>query len=161
MANRLLLDLDAFENAGAVYSRSQIYARLPQCREFEHLDAIVHLDHDAGESIAYREIKADEWWCEAHVPGNPIFPGVLMLEAAAQLAAFMERYSQDDFDGFVGYGGIDDCKFRMTVRPPSRLWLLCRRVDARSRRVISDVQGVVDGTLVFEARVTGLVIQEG
>jgi len=81
-----------------------------------------------------------------------------MLESAAQIAAFMEKYSDQDFKGFVGYGGVDDCKFRQTVRPPSRLWLLCRRLEARSRRIVCGVQGVVDGVLAFEARVTGLVV---
>lgn len=83
-----------------------------------------------------------------------------MLESGAQLAAFMERYSIDNFDGFVGFGGVDACKFRKKVTPPSRMWLLCRRADARRQRIVSAVQGVVNGVLVFEALVTGLVISE-
>ncbi|MCH7527146.1 MAG: beta-hydroxyacyl-ACP dehydratase [Planctomycetes bacterium] len=158
MPSRLLLDLERYVTAKVVYDRSQLYDRLPQRHEFVQLDAVVHLDHEAGEAVAYRDVGEDEWWCRGHVPGRPLLPGVLMLEAGAQLAAFMEKYSDPSFPGFVGFGGVDDCKFRKTVTPPSRLWLLCRRVDARSRRTISDVQGVVDGVLVFEARVTGLIM---
>lgn len=158
MAAPLTLDLQRFDRTRIVYDRSQIYARLPQKHEFMQLDGIIHLDHAAGEAIAYRDVCDDEWWCKAHIPGNPILPGVLMLEAAAQLAAFMERYCKPDFHGFVGYGGVDGCKFRKTVKPPARLWLLCRRMDARSRRIICYVQGVVDDVLVFEATVTGLVV---
>lgn len=158
MAAAFTLDLKKFDLNKVLWDRSQIYARLPQQHEFMQLGGIVHLDYDAGEAIAYRDVRDDEWWCRAHIPGNPILPGVLMLEGAAQLAAFMERYWKPDFKGFVGYGGVDGCKFRKTVKPPARLWLLCRRTEARSRRIICYVQGVVDDTLVFEATVTGLVV---
>lgn len=158
MASQLLMDLEQFERSPLLYDRDQIYARLPQQHEFTVLDGVVHLEHHTGEAIAYMDIRDDQWWCKGHIPGRPILPGILMLEAAAQLAAFMERYACQDFEGFIAYGGIDDCKFRQTVLPPARLWLLCRRFEARSRRIICCVQGVVDGALAFEAKVTGLVI---
>ena len=158
MATALTLDLKQFDLDKVLWDRSQIYARLPQKHEFMQLDGVIHLDHEAGEAIAFRDVRHDEWWCRAHIPGNPLLPGVLMLEAAAQLAAFMERYSKPGFEGFVGYGGVDRCKFRKTVKPPARLWLLCRRMESRSRRIICYVQGVVDDVLVFEGTVTGLVV---
>jgi 3-hydroxyacyl-[acyl-carrier-protein] dehydratase len=158
MASTLIFDLGRHELGRTLYDRASIYSRLPQRHEFEQLDGVVHLDHESGEAIAYRDVRDDEWWCRAHIPGSPVLPGVLMLESAAQLAAFMERYSRPDFEGFVGYGGVDGCKFRQTVKPPCRLWLLCRRKDARSRRIVCYVQGAVEGALVFEATVTGLVV---
>lgn len=141
-----------------VVDHETIYSRLPQQHEFRLIDAITHLDCDQGHAIAYRDITRDQWWCKGHIPGNPIYPGVLMLESAAQLAAYMERYADESFKGFVGYGGVDDCKFRRTVEPTSRLWLLAKRIEARARRIVCRTQGVVDGTLVFEATVTGLLI---
>ncbi|MEE9297315.1 MAG: hypothetical protein V3W34_20435 [Phycisphaerae bacterium] len=159
MADQLLLDLEQFDCTKVIYDRERIYDRLPQKHEFMVLDGVCHLDHDVGEAIAFMDVRQDQWWCKAHIPGNPILPGMLMLEAAAQLAAFMERYSNEGFEGFVGFGGVDECKFRRTVTPPSRVWLLCRRFEARSRRIICQVQGVVDGKLTFEAKVTGLVIR--
>ena len=122
------------------------------------LDGIVRLDGDSGDSIAFREVRDDEWWCRGHIPGTPLFPGVLMLEAAAQLAAFTNCYYDPTFTEFVGFGGVDECKFRVMVRPPCRLWLLCRRVELRRRRIKSYVQGVVDGVLVYETNVTGLIV---
>lgn len=158
MPSAFLLDLERCDRSNVRFDRAALYSRLPQRHEFMQLDGVVHLDHSIGEAVAYREVREDEWWCRAHVPGMPLLPGVLMLEAAAQLAAFMECYSQPGFSGFVGFGGVDDCKFRQTVRPPACLWFLCRRKDARTRRIVCSVQGVVSGTLVFEATVTGLLI---
>jgi len=158
MATPLLFDLDGFDLGRVIYDREAIYARLPQQHEFKQLHGVVYLDRDRGESIAFRDVRGDEWWCRGHIPGAPIFPGVLMLEAGAQLAAFTEKYCHEDFDGFLGYGGVDACKFRQAVRPPARIWLLCQRRKVSSRRITSYVQGVVDGVLVFEATITGLVV---
>ena len=158
MASALLLDLSRFDLSQTAYTRAQIYARLPQRHEFMQLDRVIHLDGQRGEAIALRHVCPDEWWCKAHLPGNPLLPGVLMIEAAAQLAALMDFYSREGCEGFVGFGGVDNTKFRRTVIPPSDLWLLCRRVELRTRRLISEVQGVVDGELVFETRVTGMLV---
>ncbi len=158
MPSNLLFPEDLLTDERIVHDHEAVYSRLPQQHEFRLIDAITHLDHDAGQAIAYRDIAPDQWWCRGHIPGKPIYPGVLMLESAAQLAAFMERYHDPSFKGFVGYGGVDDCKFRRTVEPTCRFWILANRLEARARRIICRCQGVVDGTLVFEATVTGLLI---
>ena len=158
MAGQLLFDLDEVDCTKVLFDRDHIYSLLPQKHEFMQLDGVCFLDREVGEAIAFMDVRDDQWWCKAHIPGNPILPGVLMLEAAAHVAAFMERYSSGDFEGFVGYGGVDACKFRRTVTPPARVWILCKRIESRSRRIVCQVQGVVDKRLVFEAKVTGLVI---
>ncbi|HEX9785851.1 MAG TPA: hypothetical protein VGA56_24375, partial [Opitutaceae bacterium] len=63
-------------------------------------------------------------------------------------------------DEFIGFGGVDDCKFREAVKPPARLYLLCRALDYRPRRILSATQGVIDGRLVFEATITGLTLRD-
>ncbi len=151
----LLCDLDSLDLSRVLYTREQIYARLPHRHEFMHLDGIVHFDPEAELAVAYRDIRTDEWWVRGHIPERPIFPGVLMLETAAQLAAFLLRYARD-YKGFVAYGGVDSCKFRDAVLPPCRLYMVCRKAEDRPRRIVGDCQGLVNGKLVFEARITGL-----
>lgn len=155
----LLYDLDKVDLNRVVYTREQIYAKLPHRFEFMQLGGIVHVDRQAGVAVAYRDVRADEWWVRGHVPGTPIFPGVLMLETAAQLAAFMMRYV-DDYEGFVAFGGVDRCKFRGAVTPPARIIMICRKSEDRPRRIAGDCQAVVEGVVVFEATITGLPVSK-
>lgn len=155
----LLVDLSKVDLDCVALSREQIYEKyLPHRFEFSLLDGVCAFDHDAGTVVAFIDIRADAWWIRGHVPGRPLLPGVLMLEAAAQASAVAATVLRDH-KGFLGFGGVDNCKFRDTVTPPSRLYLLCALSDYRPRRIISKNQGVVDGRLVFEADITGLTLR--
>jgi len=151
-----LIDLSQIDFARVLYDRAQIYQILPQRFEFALLDGIVHLDPASGDVVGFREVRADEWWCRGHMPAKALFPGVLMVESAAQLAAFGSHFVMNDPSTFMGFGGIDGAKFRDSVTPPARLVLVCKAVEIRRRRIICDSQGFVDGRMVFEGRITGL-----
>jgi 3-hydroxyacyl-[acyl-carrier-protein] dehydratase len=131
----------------------------PQREEMEQLSRICFVDVDAGEVAGVLEIPEDPWWGRGHIPGRPLMPGVLMIEAAAQLCSWFVRrvYADADYGGrFFGFGGIDDVKFRGAIFPPSRLLILGKRLEIRTRRAVFDTQGYVDGTPMFEARITGM-----
>lgn len=153
-----LFDLSNVASGRDLMTREQIYAHLPHDFEFKLLDAIEHIDHGKLEIIARHEVRADAWWCRGHVPGRPLLPGVLMLEMAAQTAAVLAKVS-GQFEGFIAYGGVEACRFREPVIPPAHLHILSVGREHRSRRIVSDTQGVVDGRIVFEARVTGMVLR--
>jgi 3-hydroxyacyl-[acyl-carrier-protein] dehydratase len=121
------------------------------------LDAIVHEQGDPTQIIAYKDVRDDEFWVPGHIPGRPVFPGVLMIEAAAQLSSFvcLRKLKGESFMGFVGVDGV---KFRGQVKPGDRFVLLCQELELRPRRSVSAVQGLVNGTLVFEGKITGMPI---
>ena len=153
----LILDPSTVDLNQVLYSREDIYRTLPQQYEFKQLDRICYYDPEKRIAAAIRDVREDEWWVRGHIPGRPIFPGVLMLEAIAQLSAYTCKYIHG-FQGMVGYGGVDKCKFRAAVIPPTRLVLLSREVENRSRRIICDTQAFMEGDLVFEATITGLAM---
>jgi 3-hydroxyacyl-[acyl-carrier-protein] dehydratase len=153
----LLADLDTIDLDDTCLTREQIYERLPHRFEFMLLDGICHIDEARKILVAYRDIKPDDWWFRGHVPGRPLLPGVLMLEMAAQVSAVMAKLL-GGFDGFIAFGGIDKCKFREVVTAPARFYLISAGSDYRKRRIISDTQGVVNGRLIFEARITGMML---
>ena len=103
----------------------------------------------------YRDVRADEFWVRGHIPGRPIFPGVLMIETAAQMVSYYV-VSANPGKGFMGFGGVDGVKFRGAVVPGQRVIMLARRVEERSRRVIAATQAYVNNTLVYEGTITGM-----
>lgn len=156
----LLIDLDTVDVQRVVHTREEIYERfLPHGFEFQVLDGVLHIDHARKEIVAFVDVRTDAWWVRGHVPGRPLLPGVLMLEMAAQACAVGTKLLTD-YPAFIAFGGVDRCKFRGTVVPPARMYLLCRAEELRGRRSVSRAQGVVNGRLVFEATITGLTLAD-
>ena len=150
----LLIDLDRVDPAQVVLTKAEIYERLPQRYEFQVLGGVCLLDREHKQIAAFADVAADDWWARGHLPGRPLLPGVLMLEMAGQLSALITSPS-GGVKGFLGFGGVNDCRFRKAVSPPARLILLGVVTEFRSRRVISKTQGVIDGQIVFEAEIIG------
>jgi 3-hydroxyacyl-[acyl-carrier-protein] dehydratase len=119
------------------------------------LDGIIHLSPDLNEALAFKDVRPDEFWVPGHIPGRPIYPGVLIIESAAQLASYMTLIRMQG-QKFMGFAGVDGVKFRGQVVPGDRLLLLGKELEFRPRRSICQAQGLVRGTLVFEATITGM-----
>jgi 3-hydroxyacyl-[acyl-carrier-protein] dehydratase len=149
------LDLSSLDQSTVEVDREAIYRVNPHRYEFEQLDGIFRCDRQAGLIAGYRDVRDDEFWVRGHIPGRPIFPGALMMETAAQLVSYYAMTLAPG-KGFLGFGGVDGVKFRGEVVPGQRVILLGRMVEARSRRVVGDVQSFVDGKMVFEGRITGM-----
>jgi len=151
-------DLGSVKLDRVVATRADIYRVLPQRFEFETIDGVLHIDPQRELMVAYRDIRTDEWWCRGHLPGRPIFPGILMVETAAQMAAYYSAVIQKD-PRFMAFGGIDDVKFRDTVSPPAKMILVGRAVEIRSRRTIVEIQAFVGERMVFSGKITGHPIE--
>jgi len=157
MAPPLLVDLSKIDLAQTLIPIEEIRQVNPHRYEMEHLSGVIHLDAAAGQIVAFKEVRPDEFWVRGHIPGRPLLPGVVMIEAAAQMCSFYFKYVQKD-SRFLGFGGVDAVKFRGQVVPGDRLILLGQAVELRNRRAVFDTQGVVGDRLVFEARITGMPI---
>ncbi|GMU34634.1 MAG: hypothetical protein AMXMBFR20_25060 [Planctomycetia bacterium] len=83
-----------------------------------------------------------------------------MLECAAQLAGFVQHeFAPFEADYFLGFGGVENCKFRGSVIPPAQIILVGRMTEARKRRFVCDVQSYLDGEMVFEASIYGMPLK--
>src|SRR4051794_3710161 len=149
MPPQLLYDISGIDLNHVAYDLDAIREANPQRGDMEQLNAIVYADPALGRVIAYKDVRADEFWVKGHIPGRPLFPGVLMLEAAAQMASFYTR-KFIGWKGFIGFGGADGIRFRQTVTPGQRLYLIGQKMWERHHRINCKIQGMVDGTLVFE-----------
>lgn len=153
----LLLDLDAIDLSRVVMDREQIGRWNPQRGPIVQLDGVFWHDEGFTCAVGFKDVRNDEFWVEGHFPGEPVMPGVLLVEAAAQLSSllFYERRRQACVTGFTR---IEDTVFRGKVRPGDRLIILSKVLKSNRRIFVSGCQGVVDGKIVFETKITGMVI---
>ncbi|MCD4699114.1 MAG: beta-hydroxyacyl-ACP dehydratase [Phycisphaerae bacterium] len=152
-----ILDISEIDQSKVAVTREQIYQVNPHRYEFQQLDGIFFIDLDRNVIAGFRDIREDEFWVRGHIPGRPIFPGALMIEGAAQLVSYYVL-TREKYDGFMGFGGVDNVKFRGQVVPGDRVVVLGRMLEIRRRRCIGAVQGFVDGKMVFEGTITGMLI---
>jgi len=157
MPPQLLVDAGTYDPARVVMSLDDIRKVNLQRHEMEQLSGVLRFDPDAGEIVTFKDVAEDEFWVRGHIPGRPLMPGVLMIEAAAQMCSLYFGLVAGS-ERFIGFGGVDGVKFRGQVVPGDKLILLGKLVELRPRRAIFDTQGVVDGGMVFQARITGMPI---
>lgn len=130
----------------------------PQRFEMEQLTAITLLDEERQLVVGYKDLSEDEFWIRGHMPNYPLMPGVLMCEAGAQLSSCYCRHFGIMAGDFIGFGGMDNVRFRGAVYPGQRLWLVGRTAKPNTRRMVFEVQGFVEGQMVFNAEIIGVPI---
>lgn len=111
------------------------------------------LDVETGKrGVAIKNVTANEPHFQGHFPGNPVMPGVLLIEALAQFGGIV--VTGVDTPPRVGFlAGINEAKFRRMVRPGDQLRLEVEVLS--SRRLFNKIKGVatVDGEVVAEAEI--------
>ena len=158
----LLFDLSQIDlNANPVFDKEAICKVNPQRFEMQQLDGILWYDKEKRLILGYKDVREDEFWVRGHIPGRPVMPAVIMVEAAAQLSSFFTKQVYEE-KGFIGFAGIDTAKFRSIVEPGQRLYLLGHITKYKRRKntthVTISVQGIVENTMVFEAVISGMRI---
>nr|WP_231734074.1 3-hydroxyacyl-ACP dehydratase FabZ family protein [Calycomorphotria hydatis] len=157
MPPQLLYNIDEIDFSQPVYDLDAIREVNPQRFEMEQLTAIVHIDRDLHGAVGYKQLTEDEFWCKGHMPGYPLMPGVIMCEAAAQLAGFYARKFDLLGGDFLGFGGMDEIRFRSPVLPGDRLDIAARLVKLRpGRQSIFEFQQFVNGKMVCSGRTLGV-----
>ncbi len=140
--------------ADVMMTSEQLKEHIPHRYPFLFIDAVTEME--AGEwAEGYKMVTANEWFFPGHFPGEPILPGVIMVEALAQLAAvcFLAEEGQEaDLGVFTGLDGI---KFRRLVQPGERLDLRIEKERQRgpfvrvTARASVDDETAVQGSMSF------------
>jgi beta-hydroxyacyl-ACP dehydratase FabZ len=137
-----------------VMDSAAIKEHLPHREPFLFLDGVTSLVKEQIE--AYHDVRAEEFYFPGHFPGNPVMPGVIMIEAIAQagillaLTMYEERRGRNTL-----FAGINDVRFKRVVRPGDRL-ILRARVDGRKAGVYKiSGEALVGDELACSARIIG------
>ncbi len=157
MAKPLLVDLDQIDLTQEEFGIEAIRELNLQRYEMEQLNAIIKFDPENEYLVARKDVRDDEFWVRGHIPGRPLFPGVLMIEAAAQACSWYYR-KVVQVEAFLGFAGLQDVKFRATVEPGQTLYIIAKNVELKRRRAQFKTQGVVEGKLAFEAHIIGMPV---
>jgi 3-hydroxyacyl-[acyl-carrier-protein] dehydratase len=154
-----IIDPDTIDFTKVVAGIDEIRKYNPQRFEMEQLTAIVYEDPVRVACVGYKDVAQDEFWVRGHMPGMPLMPGVVMLEAVAQVCCYCSHKYKLLGDSLVGFGGLEDVRFREPVVPGDRLIVMCELLKLRKPYLlVCRFQGVVDRNIVVDGRLKGIPI---
>ena len=154
-----LVDLSQIDFDRPIATLDEIRKYNPQRFEMEQLTAVVYANEADYSCVGYRDTSDQEFWVRGHMPGKPLMPGVVMLESIAQLCSYVtQRYDLLGCE-MVGFGGLENVRFRDPVLPGDRLIVMCRLEKVRrGRMIVCKFQGVVKDRIVVEGTLKGIPI---
>ncbi|MDP2038574.1 MAG: 3-hydroxyacyl-ACP dehydratase FabZ, partial [Ignavibacteria bacterium] len=149
---KLVKKFQFVKKEGLVFDINAIQRILPHRYPFLLVDKIIHLDMDK-KVIGIKNVTINEPFFNGHFPGQPVMPGVLIIEAMAQVSGILLLNSYlDPENHLVYFMSINNAKFRKPVMPGDQLTLEAELVSVKGGKYFS-IKGsaFVDGNLVAEA----------
>lgn len=157
----LILESSEYDLNNVVADINEIRRHNRQRYEMEQLTAICYEDHERHICVGYKDLGPEEFWIRGHMPGLPLMPGVMMCETAAQLASYYAQKLQLMDAEIIGFGGLQDVRFRGFVRPGNRFVIVVRLLRVRSTMLSCQFQCLVKDELVCEGVLKGVAIPAG
>ena len=154
-----IIDPDSLDFGNVVADIEEIRKYNPQRFEMEQLTAIIYEDAEKVICAGYKDVTDQEFWVRGHMPGLPLMPGVVMLEAVAQVCCYCSHKYGLLGDSMVGFGGLEEVRFRDPVVPGDRLVVMCELLKVRKPRlIVCRFQGIVKRNIVVEGILKGIPI---
>ena len=135
---------------------NEIKTIIPHRYPFLLVDRVISLEKSKT-AVGIKNVSANEGFFEGHFPGNPIMPGVLIVEALAQTAGILGNVSSEKKYKSVYFMSIERAKFRKPVVPGDQLRLEVEII--KQRNTVLKFSGIarVDDKVVAEAEFTALM----
>jgi beta-hydroxyacyl-ACP dehydratase FabZ len=136
-----------------MFTAQEIMRLLPHRYPFLLLDRIVEWE-PGRRIVGIKNVTINEPFFTGHFPGHPIMPGVLIIEALAQVGGFLALKAMENEKKIAYFGGIDNCKFRRPVLPGDQLRLECTIIAHKGPVWKMHGRATVDGVLTAKADLT-------
>lgn len=130
---------------------TEVLEILPHRYPFMLVDRIVEFEKGGDRIVGIKNLTFNEAFFQGHFPGNPVMPGVLQLEAMAQVAGIMLNSREGNEGKVAFFMSINNAKFRRPVVPGDQLRMEIEADRIRSRMASVKGKAFVDGELVSEA----------
>ncbi len=138
----------------------QIMDLLPHRYPFLLVDKIIDIDKEKS-GTGIKNVTINEPFFQGHFPGNPVMPGVLIIEAMAQTAGVISMMGGDDTKSrLVYFMSIDKAKFRAPVLPGDTLYLHLSLLRKRGPVGKFEGRALVNDKLVSEAEITAMIVDQ-
>ena len=138
-------------------NKEEIKNIIPQREPFLMIDEVEQ--YMPGESCtAYKNVNKDEYYFKGHFPGNPIMPGVLIVEALAQTGAVAILSMEENKGKNALFGGIDKLRFKKQVIPGDRLKLEVKIIKRKGPIGIGEAIATVEGKVAVKGELTFAIV---
>lgn len=138
-------------------NKKEIEKIIPQRDPFLMIDEVE--EYIPGESaIAYKHVREDEYYFKGHFPGNPIMPGVLIVESLAQTGAVAILSMEENKGKNALFGGIDKLRFKKQVVPGDTLKLEVKIIKKKGPIGIGEAIATVDGKVAVKGELTFAIV---
>ena len=138
-------------------NKEEIKKIIPQREPFLMIDEVEK--YIPGESaIAYKNVSEEEYYFKGHFPGNPIMPGVLLVEALAQTGAVAILSMEENKGKNALFGGIDKLKFKKQVVPGDRLKLEVKIIKKKGPIGIGEAIATVKDKIAVKGELTFAIV---
>lgn len=138
-------------------NQEKIKEIIPQREPFLMIDKVE--EYIPGESaVAYKQVKEEEYYFKGHFPGNPIMPGVLIVESLAQTGAVAILSMEENKGKNALFGGIDKLRFKKQVVPGDVLKLEVKIIKRKGPIGIGEAIATVDGKIVAKGELTFAIV---
>jgi 3-hydroxyacyl-[acyl-carrier-protein] dehydratase len=157
MPSEPILDPATLDPKVVLLDRAKIDGILPHRGTMALVDAVCFHDSKGPTMAGWHDVRADEFWVPGHFPGNPLLPGVVLVEACAQLSLICYKLDYPDVaNRLVVFGGIDKVRFRGATRPGDRVFFLARLLEMSRRGARALNQAFVNGKMVYEGEILAI-----
>lgn len=132
---------------------------IPHRHPFLLIDKIEELTPGVG-AVGYKAVSFDEYFFRGHFPQEPVMPGVLIVEALAQVGAVAILSKEENKGKTAYFGAVNSAKFKKKVVPGDVLKLECEIIKSKGPIGIGKAKATVDGKVAVMAELTFAVGQE-